>query len=149
MRISGKNPQAEPWKVAIEYPHLDKLRSAVAVLNLSNAAIATSGDYRNFVEIDGERYSHLIDPFTGRPVTHNPASVTVISSDCLSADAWATAFSVIGSRRGLELANSLKIAVMFIDRDGDKLVTINSNKMMKYIANNHSQTMGAKFSWIL
>lgn len=140
MRISGNNPQAEPWRVAIEYPHLDKLRSAVAILNLTNAAIATSGDYRNFVEIDAKRYSHLIDPFTGRPVTHNPASVTVISSDCLTADAWATAFSVIGSRRGLALANSLKIAVMFIDRDGDKLVTINSNKMMKYIENHHSQT---------
>jgi thiamine biosynthesis lipoprotein len=140
MRISGINPEAEPWRVAIEYPHLDKLRSAVAILNVTDAAIATSGDYRNFVEIDAKHYSHLIDPFTGRPVTHDTASVTVISSDCLSADAWATAFSVIGSRRGLDLANSLKIAVMFIDRDGDKLVTISSNKMMKYIVNRYSQT---------
>ncbi len=139
MRISGNNPKAEPWRVAIEYPHIEKLRSAAVILSVTDAAVATSGDYRNFVEIDGKRYSHIIDPLTGRPVTHNPASVTVITTDCLSADAWATAFSVIGSRKGVELANSLQMAAMFIEGDDDKLTTISSDKMMKYITNTPSE----------
>jgi len=140
IRISGNNPEGETWRVAIEYPHIGKLRSAAAILSVTDAAIATSGDYRNFVEIDGQHYSHIIDPLTGRPVTHNPASVTVISRECLSADAWATAFSVIGSHKGVELANSLQIAVTFIEKDGDKLTTIHSHKMMKYMVNPHSQS---------
>jgi len=139
IRISGKNPQGEAWRVAIEYPHIEKLRSAAVILSVTDAAVATSGDYRNFVKIDGKRYSHIIDPLTGRPVTHNPASVTVITTDCLSADAWATAFSVIGSRKGVELANSLQMAAMFIESDDDKLTTISSDKMMKYITNTPSQ----------
>ena len=139
IRVAGSNPEGERWRVAIEYPHIEKLRSAAAILLITDTAIATSGDYRNFVEIDGKRYSHIIDPVTGRPVTHNPASVTVIARDCLSADAWATAFSVIGSRKGVALANSLKIAVMFIERDKDKLTTLNSHKMMKYLINTPSQ----------
>ena len=140
IRVAGKNPEGETWRVAVEYPHNEKLRSAAALLSLTDAAIATSGDYRNFVEIDGKRYSHIIDPLTGRPVTHNPASVTLISRECLSADAWATAFSVIGTHKGVELANSLQIAVMFIERDGDKLTATHSHKMMKYIVNSSSQT---------
>jgi len=139
IRVAGNNPEGERWRVAIEYPHIGKLRSAAAVLSITDAAIATSGDYRNFVEIDGKRYSHIIDPLTGRPVTHNPASVTVVARDCLSADAWATAFSVIGSRKGVELANSLQIAAMFIERDNDKLTTKSSRKMMKYQINTPSQ----------
>lgn len=140
IRISGENPEGKTWRVAIEYPHIDKLRSAAAILSVTNVAIATSGDYRNFIEIDGKRYSHIIDPLTGKPVTHNPASVTVISRDCLSADAWATAFSVIGSHKGVELANSLQIAVMFIEKENDRLTTINSRKMMNYLINPRSKT---------
>jgi thiamine biosynthesis lipoprotein len=139
IRVAGTNPEGETWRVAIEYPHSEKLRSAAAILSITDAAIATSGDYRNFVEVDGKRYSHIIDPLTGRPVTHNPASVTVVARDCLSADAWATAFSVIGSSKGVELADSLQIAAMFIERDGDKLETTSSHKMMKYLSNNSSQ----------
>ena len=139
IRAAGKNPGGETWRVAIEYPHSDKLRSAAAILRITDAAIATSGDYRNFVEVDGRHYSHIIDPLTGRPVTHNPASVTVIAADCLSADAWATAFTVIGASKGVELADSLQMAVMFIHKDGDTFTTTSSSKMMKYLINTSLQ----------
>lgn len=133
IRVAGSNPEGKSWRVAIEFPHSDHLRSAAAILKLTDAAIATSGDYRNYVEVGGRRYSHIINPATGRPVTHNPASVTVITADCLSADAWATAFTVIGISNGIELANSLQMAVMFIYKENDKFITASSTKMMKYI----------------
>jgi len=139
IRAAGNNSEGESWRVAVEYPHIERLRSAALILSVTDAAIATSGDYRNFVEIDGKHYSHIIDPLTGKPVTHNPASVTVITPDCLSADAWATAFSVIGANKGVKLANSLQIAVMFIVRDGEGITTISSHKMLKYLINNPSQ----------
>jgi thiamine biosynthesis lipoprotein len=139
IRVAGNNPEGERWRVAIEYPHIDKLRSAALILSVTDAAIATSGDYRNFIEINGTHYSHIIDPLTGRPVTHHPASVTVITRDCLSADAWATALSVIGASKGVALADSLQIAAMFIERDGDKLKTTSSYKIMKYLTNTPSQ----------
>lgn len=135
IRVAGSNTEGENWRVAIEFPHTDQLRSAAVILNVTDAAIATSGDYRNFVAIDGRHYSHIINPVTGRPVIHNPASVTVITEDCLSADAWATALTVIGTGKGMELANSLQMAVMFIYKDGDKFTAASSRKMMKYLAN--------------
>ncbi len=139
IRVAGNNSEGESWRVAIEYPHIEQLRSAALILSVTDAAIATSGDYRNFVEINGKHYSHIIDPLSGRPVTHSPASVTVIAADCLSADAWATAFSVIGASKGVALANSLQMAVMFIERDGDVFTPISSHKMMKYLPNSLSQ----------
>ena len=79
--------------------------------------MATSGDYRNFFDYDGKRYSHIIDATTGRPVTHDTASVTVLTENAMLADAWATALLVLGRERGLEIANEREMAVLFIDRD--------------------------------
>ncbi|MEN8214311.1 MAG: FAD:protein FMN transferase [Pseudomonadota bacterium] len=140
IRVAGANPDGKAWRVAVEYPHIEQLRSAAEILGLSDAAVATSGDYRNFTEIDGKRYSHIIDPATGMPVTHNPASVTVIAADCLTADAWATAFTVLGADKGVRLADSMRMAVMFLYREKGRLKTISSHKMLNYLENKPSET---------
>jgi thiamine biosynthesis lipoprotein len=114
--VSGKNASANAWQIGIESP--DALsRSVYEVASVSNMGMATSGDYRNFFEEGGQRFSHIIDPHTGRPVTHNTASVTVLAENAMLADAWATALLAMGSERGVELANSLDLAALFIERD--------------------------------
>ena len=86
---------------------------------LDRGGMATSGDYRNYYESDGQRFSHTIDPVTGKPVSHRLASVTVIARSAMQADAWATAFTVIGFEEGYRLALQENLAVYFIVREGD------------------------------
>lgn len=80
-------------------------------------ASRSSGDYRNYFEQDGKRYSHVIDPATGRPIEHTTASATVLAENAMLADAWATAMLVLGRERGLEVAEAEGVAVQFIERD--------------------------------
>lgn len=115
IRGKGTKQHGSPWLVAVERP--DPLtRSVYRIIQLNNAAIATSGDYRNFFEYGGRLYSHTIDPQSGRPVEHNLASVTVLGDDCTNADALATALSVMGGERGYALAESRNIAAFFVTR---------------------------------
>ncbi len=102
-----------PWQVAVEEPETH-LRKVHKVIPLNNVAMATSGDYRNFFEQGGKRYSHTIDPRTGRPVEHRLVSVSVITAQCADADAWATAMMVLGPEQGMELAENKKLAVYMI-----------------------------------
>lgn len=92
---AGVNEQNKPWAVYIEKP-VDSERSAQAVVSLNNTAMATSGNYRNFYIKDGKKYAHTISPFTGYPVQHSLLSVSVFASTCSEADAYATAFMVLG-----------------------------------------------------
>ncbi|MEM9106205.1 MAG: FAD:protein FMN transferase [Pseudomonadota bacterium] len=117
--VSGRNDKGEFWRIGIEKPEPDE--SAVEqVIKLENKGLATSGDYRNFVEFEGVRYSHIIDPVTGRPITHWTTSATVVADNAMMADAWATAMLVIGSEKGLEIAEANQIAVFFISRVGQE-----------------------------
>ena len=117
---SGRNPSGTPWQIGIEAPNaLD--RSVLEVVGVSNVGLASSGDYRNYFEKNGQRYSHVIDPTTGRPITHRTASATVIAENAMLADAWATAMLILGHDRGLEIAEEQNLAVMFIDRDTEAL----------------------------
>jgi len=95
----------------------------LSAVSLSNAALATSGDYHRFFEHGGRRYSHVIDPSTGRPVNHALASVTVAADDSLTADAWDTALLVLGPQRGYDCAVEHRIAALFVSHDGDTFVT--------------------------
>lgn len=114
LRARGRNGRGLPWQVGIEVP--DPARRGVAreALGLEASAVATSGDYRNFFTVDGERYSHTIDPATGRPVRHDVASVTVLHESAMWADGWATALNVLGSERGLPLAEEQELPILFI-----------------------------------
>ena len=89
--------------------------------------MATSGDYRNYVEKDGVRLSHIIDPVTGRPITHNLASVTVIAENAMIADRMATALFVMGAEDGLKMADKEGIAAFFIVRDGEGFSELESD----------------------
>jgi thiamine biosynthesis lipoprotein len=112
------NDRGEPWKIAIEAP-IAETRQVQRIVPLTKMGMATSGDYRNFFEIDGRRYCHIIDPRTGRPVSHNLVSVTVLHRSCAIADAWATALLVLGPEKGFEVADRQRLAALFITRTED------------------------------
>lgn len=120
IRTQGQKPDQQPWRIAIERPN-DQSRNVGLVIEPGDRAVATSGDYRNFFESQGKRYSHTINPRTGWPVTHNLASVTVVHESSALADGWATALTVAGPEHGMALAEQHKLAVFMIIRQGDAL----------------------------
>ncbi|HEX7114451.1 MAG TPA: FAD:protein FMN transferase [Steroidobacter sp.] len=119
VRARGRNARGEAWRIAIERPSLSE-RAPFAIVPLSDAAIATSGEYRDFYVNGDERYSHTIDPRTSRPIEHGSGSVVVIHEDAMHADAWATALNVLGLTEGLALARRLDLAAMFLEDAGDR-----------------------------
>ncbi len=121
IRTRGTKADGNAWVVGIEAPK-EFTRGVQEVIALGDRALATSGDYRNFFEQDGKRYSHTIDPATGRPVEHNLASVSVVTEDCMHADAWATALMVLGPEIGFHFATERNLAVLFIVRGEDGFI---------------------------
>ena len=120
LRMRGHNAERKNWAIAIEEP-TDDARIVQSVIHISDSAVATSGDYRNFFEHAGIRYSHTIDPRTGRPVAHAAAAVTVVDDTAADADALATALLVLGPDEGLALAEHENIAAYFLVRDRDDI----------------------------
>lgn len=120
LRASGQRPEGGPWRLAVESPDPAQTRF-IEALSVSNAAVATSGDYRNFFEYEGRRYSHLVDPRTGYPVAHDLVSVTVIDPKCIRADALATALLVLGLEKAMELAEAQGLAAHFVARGDEAL----------------------------
>lgn len=117
-----------PWTLGIERPETLQ-RSLYAKVELVSESLATSGDYRNFFEANGQRYSHTIDPRTGRPVSHQLASVSIIAADCMTADAWATAMMAMGTERSLALANELGLKALLLERTGETFRELASQEM--------------------
>lgn len=116
MRAKGLRPDGEAWTIAVEAPDPD-CRAPHSILSLQDAAVATSGDYRHWVTVQGRRLSHTMDPRRGAPLLSSPASVTVIAPTCAEADAWATAFMVAGPEAGAALAARQRLSVLFLMRD--------------------------------
>jgi thiamine biosynthesis lipoprotein len=110
-------------------------RSVHGVLAVTDLAVATSGDYRNFFEHGGKRYSHSIDPRSGYPVDHNLVSVTVLHKSAMTADAMATALTVLGPEAGMQLAKALDLPVWFIVREGNKWIDSYSPAIESYRVN--------------
>lgn len=108
-RTGTAKASGDEWKLGVESP----LGGLHRVVKLTQSSIATSGDYRNFFEMDGVTYSHAIDPTTGWPVKNPPASVSVVHKSCMSADAWATAMMVLGAEQGIAMAEANDLSVMF------------------------------------
>jgi len=113
----GEGPEGKGWPVGIEQPGSEGKRIQRVVM-LKDESLATSGDDRNFREINGKRYHHIIDPRTGWPAETQIASATVIHASCAQADGWATAMVVMGRERGLALAKENKLRVILLERDG-------------------------------
>lgn len=122
IRVTG-DKAGDLWTVGIQKPDEEGEVVAVAYL-LRDRSLATSGDYRSFFEYEGRRYSHTIDPRTGRPVIHDLASVTVLADDCMTADAMATTMSVLGDREGLALAQKLGWDTLLMVRGEDDQFTM-------------------------
>ncbi|HEX4792911.1 MAG TPA: FAD:protein FMN transferase [Humisphaera sp.] len=112
-RAGGKREEGTPWRIAVERPILAEQRLETAV-PLVNAALATAGGNQHFWEYQGKRYSHIIDPATGKPIEHALTSVTVAADTCLEADGWDTPLVVLGPQRGFDCAEANGLAALFI-----------------------------------
>lgn len=134
VRTRGKNPQNRWWRIGIVSPN--RSFGLQKIVHLKDIAMATSGDYRNYFEKDGVRYSHTIDPRTGRPITHPLASVTVIHPSCTMADALATAIDVLGPEKGYDLAIRHNLPAYFIIRRDNGFVDKMTPQFQKFLQNN-------------
>ncbi len=133
----GKNKKGEYWRIGISRPDEDQFfdeQKFEAIVSLKDKALATSGNYRNFYVEDGQKYGHEIDPKTGYPARQNMLSTTVLADDCMTADAFATAFMVLGLDKSIAVANSRKdIQVYFIyaGKDGhDRIYALEGFKSL-------------------
>ena len=119
VRARGGNLSGKPyWRIGIERP-VPEVREVYQVVPLTNLALATSGNYRNFSEIDGVRVSHTIDPKTLRPVTHTLLSASVLHESCALADAFATTLMVLGPEEGMAFAEAEGLRVLLLVPDAD------------------------------
>lgn len=112
-RSRGVNAKGDPWKLAIQKP-TDELDEVQAIIKPDGRAISTSGSYRNYYELDGQRYSHIIDPATGKPITHRLVSATVITPTALEADGLDTALMVMGPETAMAFAKQQRLAVYLV-----------------------------------
>ena len=124
----GINEKRLPWKIGVTKPVDDSLNTnqeIQTILNVTNKAMATSGNYRNFYYKDGKKYAHTIDPITGYPVQHNILSATVLADNCATADAYATAFMVMGLEKAkaiLDRHPELMVYFIYSDKNGKNAV---------------------------
>ena len=118
IRLKGVNREGIPWRIAVEKPSVEE-RAIQEIIEPGDMAIATSGDYRNYFERDGVRYSHIIDPTTGKPIANKVVSVTVLDKSSMTADGLATGLMVLGDIKGMEVANQNNIPVLMIVKTDD------------------------------
>ena len=131
IRGAGLRPDGAPWRIGIEPP--DEGLNISYIVMIGNEAVATSGDYRNFYELNGARISHTIDPASGRPVDNNMASVSVITPSAMQADALATLYMVIGPRAAYKSAMENDIPVLIFTREADGLGTLSTPAFARYL----------------
>lgn len=138
LRVTGHNREKKPWKIGVDKPEAmassDGTREISGIISITDKAIATSGNYRNFYEKDGKKYAHSLDPSTGFPVEHNLLSATVIADNCARADAYATACMVLGTEKAKDFVKQLQPAVeiILIYEENGKFVTYTSKGAEKY-----------------
>lgn len=130
--LAGQRAENRKWRLGVEIPSQHQ-QASQHLLELSNISVATSGDYRNFYTINDEEYSHTINPLTGWPVKHSLKSVTLLHSSNTVADAWATAFMVLGLEKGLEIANKNNLKALFISKTATGFNTQLSPSMQTYL----------------
>jgi thiamine biosynthesis lipoprotein len=118
MRLKGLNREGVAWRIAIEKPSVEE-RSIQEIIEPGDMAVATSGDYRNYFERDGVRYSHIINPATGKPINHKVVSVTVLDASSMTADGLATGLMVLGEEQGMRIAEQNNIPVFMIVKTQD------------------------------
>lgn len=130
-----------PWRIGIEVPE-DGQQRAQHIIPLESMSVATSGDYRNYFEVEGERFSHTIDPRTGRPVTHQLASVSVFHPSNAWADAWATALLVVGEQDAMQMAIENNLKVLLLVREGEQWRSIATPEFVNYFGESLVDELG-------
>jgi thiamine biosynthesis lipoprotein len=132
LRTAGRNPEGALWRIGIERPDAPPGTPQITLM-LDGQSVSTSGDYREFFEVDGRRYSHTLDPRSLRPVDHGLASVTVLAPDCMRADALSTALMVLGPEQGLVLAEREGIPVYMLIRTEGGLQSRSTTHFSPYL----------------
>jgi thiamine biosynthesis lipoprotein len=132
MRVAGHKATGDQWRIAVEKP-ISSERSVQEIISIGNNAIATSGDYRNYFEEQGVRYSHLIDPRTGSPISHNLVAVTVVHPSSMTADGLATALVVMGKDAALSLAQQNALAVLLITKENGEFKAYTTAQFQPYM----------------
>lgn len=132
LRLAGRNPDNKLWQIGIEKPG-EGFVDAQEVVAATDVGVTTAGDYHDYFEKNGERFSHTIDPRSGRPVAHKLASVTVIASNAMLADGYDTVLEVLGPEEGFRFAEQHKLAAYFIVREGDHFVSRHTSQMSRYL----------------
>ncbi len=132
MRVAGLRFNGEGWRIAVEKPVTHE-RAVQQLINVGNNAVATAGDYRNYYEENGQRFSHLIDPTTGYPINHNLVSVTVVHPSSLTADGLATAINIMGKERGLQMALQENLAVLLITKENGEFKQYNTPEFESFL----------------
>lgn len=142
-----RDREAQPWRIGVELPDSSR-RVARHILPLHDGTVATSGDYRNYFEEDGRRFSHTLDPRSGYPVAHTLASVSVFHPSNAWADAWATALSVVGPEEALRLAEREGLEVLLLVREGDSWGSLASTALAARLGENRLDSLGIRVpSW--
>ncbi|MDW3096107.1 MAG: FAD:protein FMN transferase [Gammaproteobacteria bacterium] len=129
---SGIAPHGNPWRIGIETPDFQR-GDIEQIISLNNVGVATSGDYRNFIIHNGKHYSHAIDPRSGYPVRHNLGSATVLHKSTAIADAWATAFMVVGAEKSYSLSKQHNLSGVLITRENSKYTSTVFGEMQSYL----------------
>ncbi|MCL1115001.1 MULTISPECIES: FAD:protein FMN transferase [Shewanella] len=132
INVKGTKADGIAWRIAVEQPN-DEGQSVQQVIEPGTMSMATSGDYRNFYEENGERFSHLIDPRSGYPIKHKLASATVLHSSCMTADGYATAMMVLGTEASLALAKEKDLAIMLIEKQEQGFKVYYSDAFKAYV----------------
>lgn len=138
IKVKGRRSNERGWRIGVEKPVVNE-RSVQKILELKETGMATSGDYRNYKEIDGQRYSHTINPQTGSPITHKLASVSVLHKSTMTADALATALNVLGPDKGVKLAEEQGITALFLVRTRNGFKEIFTHHFDDYFVENTVQ----------
>ncbi len=132
IKAQGEKPGGQPWVIGIEKP-VTEARAIEQLIKVTDMAMATSGDYRNYFEVDGQRLSHIIDPKTGYPITHNLVSATVLDENCMVADGLATAMLAMGPQKAKQLAVRYNAPVYLITKTDEGFETWYNPKMKRYL----------------
>jgi len=132
IRLKGLNRENVGWRIAIEKPSVEE-RTIQEIIEPGDMAIATSGDYRNYYERDGVRYSHIINPETGKPLNHKVVSVTVLAPSSMTADGLSTGLMVLGEKTGMEIANQHNIPVFMVVKTDEGFKEMASEAFKPYL----------------
>lgn len=147
LKVRGRKPDGSHWRVAVEKPSpfSKEIQSLIDVRQIEGTAIMTAGTYRHYFEQEGQVYSHIMDPRSGRPVTHNLLSVTILHEDPTLADLWDTALLCVGEEEALKIAKEENLKVLLIADHQHQLVETMSPAFLKEKDANAEEGIGLSY----